>query len=326
MAYSPASIAKGYLDAMNIEPPEEKFTVSNRNLGIAMESFMGGRSETRIRLQEVPVVPVDFTSEYPSICVLLGLWGILTAKNLSFCDATRQVRKLVSAIALDHCFRPQLWPELRFFALVIPQKNILPVRTMYNGSTPNIGNNYLSSSKPIWVAGPDLIASAIQTGSAPKVIRAIRVVANGGFPANVDPERFRLVAPFETDQTNWKHLKCINIGNPRDRHSYGLTSPSHRLCSVREQSLKHSKTFSIVTCSIPKPKASALMGSLVKATRAVSSGVHTSSRGNTAGSARKAIAAGRKAMIWNHSCMYPWSTSNRGSRQRTRVSRAPAND
>jgi hypothetical protein len=182
MAYSPASIAKGYLEAMNVEPPEEKFTVSNRNLGIAMESFMGGRSETRIRLQEVPVVPVDFTSEYPSTCVMLGLWDILTAKKLSFRDATRQVRKLVSAIALDHCFRPQLWPELRFFALVIPQKHILPVRTMYNGSTPNIGNNYLSSSKPIWVAGPDLIASAIQTGCAPKVIRAIRVVPRGKQP------------------------------------------------------------------------------------------------------------------------------------------------
>ncbi len=83
-AYSPASIAKGYLEAMNIEPPEEKFDVSLKNLGIAMGSFMGGRSETRIRLQEVPVVPVDFTSEYPSTCVLLGLWDILTAKSLSF--------------------------------------------------------------------------------------------------------------------------------------------------------------------------------------------------------------------------------------------------
>ena len=181
-AYSPASIAKGYLEAMNIEPPEEKFTVSNRNLGVAMESFMGGRSETRVRLQEVPVVPVDFTSEYPSTCVLLGLWDILTAKSLSFRDATRQVRKLVSSIALDQCFRPKLWPELRFFALVKPQKHILPVRTMYNGSTQNIGNNYLSSSKPIWVAGPDLIASAIQTGSAPEVIRAIRIVLRGKQP------------------------------------------------------------------------------------------------------------------------------------------------
>ena len=178
-AYSPASIAKGYLEAMNIEPPEEKFNVSNEHLGIAMEGFMGGRSETRIRLEEVPVVPVDFTSEYPSTCVLLGLWDILTAKNLSFVDATKETRRLATRITLDGCFRPPLWPNLRFFALVKPQKHILPVRTMYNGRTPNIGNNYLSSSKPIWIAGPDLIASAIQTGSAPEVIRAIRLVPHG---------------------------------------------------------------------------------------------------------------------------------------------------
>ena len=88
MAYSPASIAKGYLEAMNINRPEEKFDVSLKNLGIAMASFLGGRSETRVRLQEVPVVPVDFTSEYPSTCVLLGIWNVVTAQSLTFreCD------------------------------------------------------------------------------------------------------------------------------------------------------------------------------------------------------------------------------------------------
>jgi hypothetical protein len=49
------------------------------------------------------------------------------------------------------------------------------------------------------------------------------VLAEGGFPANVNPEHFRLVAPFESDQTKWKHLKCMNIGDPKDRRSYGLT-------------------------------------------------------------------------------------------------------
>jgi hypothetical protein len=178
-AYSPASIAKGYLEAMNIEKPGEKFNVSPQRLGIAMGSFLGGRSETRIRLQEVPVVPVDFTSEYPSTCVLLGLWNIVTAKTLTFPDATQQVRKLLNRITLDDCFRPDLWPDLRFFALVRPNNHILPVRTMYNETTPNIGNNYLTSVKPIWIAGPDLIASAIQTGTAPEVIRAMRMVPHG---------------------------------------------------------------------------------------------------------------------------------------------------
>ena len=82
-------------------------------------------------------------------------------------------------LTFDECFRPKFWSDLRFFALVKPKKHILPVRMMYDGSTPNIGNNYLTSAKPIWIAGPDLIASAIQTGSAPEVVRAIRIVPRG---------------------------------------------------------------------------------------------------------------------------------------------------
>jgi hypothetical protein len=110
---------------------------------------------------------------------LLGLWNILTAKSISFPDATWQVRKLANSVTLDQCFQPKLWPDLRFFALVKPKKHVLPVRTMYDGSTPNIGNSYLTSAKPIWIAGPDLIASTIQTGNAPFVIRAIRIVPHG---------------------------------------------------------------------------------------------------------------------------------------------------
>jgi hypothetical protein len=50
------------------------------------------------------------------------------------------------------------------------------------------------------------------------------VLADGGFPVHIDPERFRLVAPFESDQPKWKHLKCINIGDPKDRQLYRLTT------------------------------------------------------------------------------------------------------
>ena len=50
------------------------------------------------------------------------------------------------------------------------------------------------------------------------------VFADGGFPANIDPEHFRLVAPFESDQTKWTNLKCINIADPKDRRSYRFTT------------------------------------------------------------------------------------------------------
>ena len=60
-----------------------------------------------------------------------------------------------------------------------PDRDILPVRTVYNGVTQNIGNNYLTSDTPMWFAGPDLIASAIRTGKVPHIVRAIRMVPHG---------------------------------------------------------------------------------------------------------------------------------------------------
>ena len=43
----------------------------------------------------------------------------------------------------------------------------------------NIGNNYLTSETPLWFAGCDVIASAIRTGKAPRILRAIRMVPHG---------------------------------------------------------------------------------------------------------------------------------------------------
>jgi hypothetical protein len=74
-AYSPASIAKAYLDAMNIVRPKEHFRVANRIHGISMQAYYGGRAECRIRKTPVPVILTDFTSQYPTVNALLGNLG-----------------------------------------------------------------------------------------------------------------------------------------------------------------------------------------------------------------------------------------------------------
>jgi hypothetical protein len=108
-AYSAASVAKSYLEAMEIVRPADKVNVSDEILGIAMQSYYGGRSESRIRCVEVPVTPLDFTSEYPSCCALLGLFDVLTAKSVEFEDDTESVRKLLKRITLNKCFKPAMW-------------------------------------------------------------------------------------------------------------------------------------------------------------------------------------------------------------------------
>jgi hypothetical protein len=178
-AYSLASIAKAYLDDMNIGHPKKHFTVANKIHGIAMQAYYGGRAECRIRKTPVPVILTDFTSQYPTVNALLGNWNVLKASTVKFKACAGEVRTLLSGVELEDTFDPAFWKELSFFALVKPDNDILPVRTVYNGRTKNIGLNYLSSKEPIWYAGPDLVASKLLSGKTPRVIKAIRMLASG---------------------------------------------------------------------------------------------------------------------------------------------------
>ena len=150
-----------------------------RAYGVCLQSYFGGRAEARIRKWEVPVCPVDFMSQYPTVNELLGNWDVLTAKRVTFPDATKEVRKLLSTISLERCFDRKLWPRFKFFGLVYPNNEISPVRTVYNGTTQNIGINYFTSKEPFWFAGPDIVASILLTGKVPRIRKAIAVVPHG---------------------------------------------------------------------------------------------------------------------------------------------------
>lgn len=181
-AYSPASIGKSYLRGMGIVEPMRKFkNIPDRIHGIAMAAYYGGRAECRIRRWPVPVVPVDLTSEYPSVDALLGIWDVLTAKRLTVEDATKDVRSLVGHVTLEKLFQPAIWKELNFYAQIVSDQDILPVRSVYDSKsgTCNIGLNTLSWKQPMWVAGPDLIASVLLSGRVPEIQKAIRIVPHG---------------------------------------------------------------------------------------------------------------------------------------------------
>jgi hypothetical protein len=179
-SYSPASIAKAYLKEMGIKQPKKHFGVANKTLGIAMQSYYGGRAECRIRRTPVPVIHTDFTSQYPTVNALLGNWNVLTSSSVRFVDYTASARKLLAKMRLNDTFDKDFWKQLSFFALVKPDDDILPVRTVYNSGhnkrTQNIGLNYLRSDTPIWYAGPDLISSKILTGKTPRILKAIQMV------------------------------------------------------------------------------------------------------------------------------------------------------
>jgi hypothetical protein len=179
---SPAGLGKGYLRALGVTPPARQFAdVGPDVLGACMTAYFGGRTEVRIRRAVVPVVYVDFLSMYPTVNALMGIWQMLTADHLKLQDATAAVRARLSSLTPEECFSPAFWPELRFFAKIRPQGDILPVRAAYGPLEDNttIGVNPLSSEVPIWVAGPDLVASIVLTGRVPEILEAIRLVPVG---------------------------------------------------------------------------------------------------------------------------------------------------
>jgi hypothetical protein len=104
-----------------------------------------------------------------------------TAAQLTTEDATKDVRTLLANVTLDDLFQPAFWKQLNFYARIIPEGDILPVRSVYGGKsgTCNIGLNALHWKQPMWVAGPDLITSFLLSGHIPKIEEAFRIVPHG---------------------------------------------------------------------------------------------------------------------------------------------------
>jgi len=196
---SPAGLAKGYLRALGVTPPAVKFSdVPPNVLGVALSAYYGGRTEVRVRRTPVPVVHLDFLSMYPTVNALMELWPLLIAERLRVVDATARVRQLGQSLSLERCFSKDFWTELRFFARIRPSGDVLPVRAQYDpaAQTTSIGVNPVWSDEPVWVAGPDLVASWLLTGRCPDVEEAIELVPVGR-QAGLAPVALRGLIPID---------------------------------------------------------------------------------------------------------------------------------
>lgn len=181
-AYSPASISKAYLRALGVAEPSQQFSgVPDRYLGYAMSAYFGGRAEVRVRTTSVPVVYTDFLSMYPTDNTLMDLWSLLTAERLDVVDATDEVRNMLRTVKRADCFQKSFWRELRFFAEIEPDGDVLPVRARYADESPawNIGLNPLQSAHRLWYAGPDVVADKLLAGKVPRIRHAFRIVPAG---------------------------------------------------------------------------------------------------------------------------------------------------
>jgi hypothetical protein len=131
-AYSPASVAKSYLRRIGSRPrliAQPDFP--SEILGYAMSAFYGGRAEVHLRQTPAPVAVVDFTSMYPSVDTLMSVWSLVTATDLDAVDTTDEIAEMLNEINGDACFDPQRWSGFVVLVEIIPDGEILPVRSKY---------------------------------------------------------------------------------------------------------------------------------------------------------------------------------------------------
>jgi hypothetical protein len=149
-------------------------------MGLAMTTYYGGRAECHIRKVAVPVVYCDFKSTYPTIHILMGLRGFLTAKEILAEDATEFAQELLDRISLEDLYKPETWKDFPIVVEIQAEGDILPVRADYSlrqRGAATVGVNQAYSDFPLWWTLPDAIASKLQTGQGPRILRALRFQA-----------------------------------------------------------------------------------------------------------------------------------------------------
>jgi len=185
---SSASVGKKYLqNVFGLRPRLEVQPDFDRDvLGKATSTFIGGRAEVMIRRAHVPVQVHDFTSMYPTVNALMEIWHLDTADRIEHRDSTAVVVALLDRLTVDDLFDVTLWPKLCHIVEVVPDFDVLPIRTHYgqvNDQARNIGVNHLTSKEPTWYTLADVVASKLITGRTPTILRGIEFVPVGTMPS-----------------------------------------------------------------------------------------------------------------------------------------------
>jgi hypothetical protein len=183
--FSEASLGKAYLDAFGFP----KFLRKDKScrhpeitpdiIGKFMSTYFGGRSEVRIRLAPQEVIHTDFRSQYTTVNALMKLQDLLLAERISVKRNDPEAKFFLQGVTIEDMQKRENWERLRGIALVVPENDILPLRTIYapDGGT-NIGVNCVTSRLPVWVTFADCLASKfLNGGKLPKVLETIELVA-----------------------------------------------------------------------------------------------------------------------------------------------------
>ena len=180
--FSPATIGVSYLEKIGVKPfLKQNKDFSKELLGKIMSTYFGARVEDRIVNKPTLVTILDFASMYPTLFALFGMYSLLIAEKISYHNTTESTQEFLDKITISEINKPQTWPKMLTLCKIVPDNEILPVRSDYTESILNVGLNYLKSKDGtgLYYTLPDLIASKLLTGKTPKIIEAITFFPQG---------------------------------------------------------------------------------------------------------------------------------------------------
>jgi hypothetical protein len=184
---SEASLGKAYFKELGVVPFMKKHADFPKPvIGYFMSAYYGGRSEVKYRRAITECVYADFKSQYPTVNALMGLQDLLIADRIDIVQDTYAVTQWIDTLTIDDLQSGDTWKKLRGICQVIPDNDILPLRSNYDDESPagNIGVNIITSPIPTWYTFADVIASKLLTGKTPHIVDSIELIPVGQYPTN----------------------------------------------------------------------------------------------------------------------------------------------
>lgn len=167
----------------------------NAYIGYAQGAFFGGRTSVHIRKVICPVVYTDFLSMYLTVNSLMSLWRFVIASGVRVIEHCKEAaEEFLQGLTPEALFDPATWPRMTGFVKIIPNGDILPIRSKYSAVTNDwqIGINHLYA-KPedaLWYSIPDVVFSVLKTGRIPEIVDAFLIEPCGVLP-NLTPTKLR---------------------------------------------------------------------------------------------------------------------------------------
>ena len=185
--HSEASLGKAHLREMGLTPWRAVQPDFPKDLSAAiLETYYGGRVECGIRAVAVPGVLVDFSSEYPTVSALMGMWPYHIATGVEAEEGDpAETQTWLERITVDDVLEPGFWPRLHAIVQVDPMGSRLPTRASYgpvqrsrrhHGSRAarNVALPIRRDQTLQWWTLADAVAAVLEGGTAPRILRVVR--------------------------------------------------------------------------------------------------------------------------------------------------------